>query len=94
MTLLEQVQAMDTAQRIKVGADRGTGYFYIGTARDLSQTLRKFGNAKLRGREVVEVRMSDECADPDTVTVMVRGTDNGRFWLTAERAEPCLAFWH
>lgn len=92
MTLLEQVQAMDPAQRIKVGGNRGICYFYIGTAGDLAATLAQFGNADLRGRVVVETRPADEAADPGTVAIMVEGTDRGRFWTTTERDGPCLEY--
>ena len=92
MTLLEQVQAMDHAQRIKVGGNRGICYFYIGTAGDLASTLAQFGNADLRGRAVVETRPADEAADPGTVAIMVEGTDRGRFWTTTERDGPCLEY--
>ena len=53
MTLPEAVKTMPLAQKIKVGANRGTRYFYIGFADDLLKRM-SFGNPELteglRGR--------------------------------------------
>lgn len=91
MTLYETVQPMEPRQRIKVGAECGTGYFYIGNAGDLSGKI-KFGASDLRSRCVIEVRGADEAADPGTTIIMVTGQDKGRFWSTDERRSPALAY--
>lgn len=91
MTLHETVAELEPGQRIKVGAECGTGYFYIGNAGDLSGKI-KFGAPDLRGRRVVEVRGADEAADPGTTIILVAGQDKGRFWSTDERWCPALAY--
>ena len=92
MTLYETVQPMEPRQRIKVGAECGTCFFYIGQAGDLEETLRKFGFSEMRRREVVETRPADEAADPGVTIIMVVGHDRGRFWATDERKDSALEF--
>lgn len=92
MTLHETVAALEPSQQIKVGANLGTCYFYIGQAGDLQETLQKFGFFELWHREVVETRPADPAADPGTTIIMVSGTDRGRFWATDERKGSAMEF--
>lgn len=92
MTLHEAVKGMEPRQRVKVGADRGICYFYIGTAGDLAERLAQFGNADFRCRKVTETFQADEVADPGVICVMVDGTERGRFWTTTERDGPCMEY--
>lgn len=84
MTLAETVAELNPDQKIKVGANRGTRYFYVGAAKDLSKLLDRFGYSSLRNKVVVEVRVADQAADPGTIIVMVDGTENGSYWSTDE----------
>lgn len=92
MTLSETLREMEPSQQIKIGANLGTCYFYIGHAGDLEETLRKNGYLDLLLREVVETRPADEAADPGTTIIMVSGTDRGRFWATDERKGSTMEF--
>ena len=91
MTLPEAVKTMPLAQKIKVGANRGTRYFYIGFADDLLKRM-SFGNPELRDYEVAEIREADQAADPGTVIIMVFGNDKGFYWSTDESKSPALGF--
>lgn len=101
MKLSDLLSTLSPDQRIKLGAEHGVAWFYVGTVQDLTKNMTQYNKrlrelCKLRGwkyqplssREVIEWAKSDEFIEPEEcIRVLLTGQELGAFWMTKE-ADP------
>ena len=98
VTLSILLSTLSPDQRIKLGAEHGVAWFYVGTVGDLTKKMtqynkriksvdlrREWDYKPLYNRPVISCETCDEWVEPEgCLRVIVTGKELGDFWVTGE----------
>ena len=82
--IIDFLERLPDEQYIAVGAYDGSGFYYIGTVAkyrtDIERITRHYETEPLWEREILDAYRKDFPGDPDTIAILVEGTEAGAYW--------------
>lgn len=85
------LERLEDDQYIAVGAANGSGFYFMGKVKDYRTDIdgiaRIFKTDSLRERKIVDTWKRDIPGEPEMISILVEGAEQGRLWCLSE-ADP------